>query len=39
LAWVDDPQAAADRLVELATRGERGDNVTALVVDRLGDRP
>jgi protein phosphatase len=39
LAGIDDPQAAADRLVELATRAERGDDVTALVVDRLGDRP
>jgi protein phosphatase len=33
LAGVDDPQAAADRLVELALAGTADDNVTALVVD------
>lgn len=33
LAGVDDPQAAADRLVELTLNGPARDNVTAVVVD------
>jgi protein phosphatase len=33
LAGLDDPQAAADRLVELALDGPARDNITALVVD------
>jgi protein phosphatase len=38
LAGFDDPQAAADRLVELALAGAARDNVTALVVDLDGQR-
>lgn len=33
LAGIDDPQAAADRLVELALAGPARDNITAVVVD------
>lgn len=36
LAGVDDPQAAADRLVELTLRSAAIDNVTAVVVDTIG---
>lgn len=39
LAGVDDPQNTADRLVVLATEADGGDDVTALVVDHLGDGP
>jgi protein phosphatase len=39
MAGIADPQAAADRLVDLATSGTGRDNVTALVVDHLGERP
>lgn len=38
LAGVDEPQAAADRLVELALRNEARDNVTAVVIDELEAR-
>lgn len=39
LSTIVDPQAAADRLVELALAGEARDNITALVVDFEPDRP
>lgn len=38
LAGIDDPQAAAERLVELAVGCGARDDVTALVVDDLGGR-
>ncbi len=37
LAGITDPQAAADRLVELALAGPARDNITAVVVDLGGD--
>lgn len=36
LTGLSDPQAAAERLVEIALRGAARDNVTAVVVDQAG---
>ncbi|MDW3215456.1 MAG: protein phosphatase 2C domain-containing protein [Ilumatobacteraceae bacterium] len=38
LSGIDDPRAAADRLVALSTRAGSVDSVTALVVDDRGER-